>query len=630
MFRNYIQWNNIQSQESPFGSFATYADQNPYEAIRDEDGNYKKKLGDWGRSDNGNPLYDAHLKSYDRTTQNDFSNNFNLRWTITDGLRLDTRVAVMLQKSQRQNFKDPASSVFDNVQFTRKGTKSILDDEIRTWDLNALLLYGRGYGKHFLNLTLGANATQKEMTRSGFSVQGFLTGNTDDINFAADILDKPTGDNEKNRLVGFLASANYSFDNIYLLDFSGRYDGASQFGSNVRFAPFWSLGAGINVHNYKGFKQNYPWITNLKLRTNYGQVGKAGFSQSVSKSTYKYNFEYWYVSGIGANLVSLANPDLEWEKTTMFDAGLDISVFNKFSVTFNYYKKTTVDLIGDITLPVSTGFASYKSNLGEILNEGYEINTRLQVLTSRNVNLNLYATAAHNTNKFLKIGDALKEYNKRVEQYYDAHSVVNKPLNKYYEGASQTAIYAMRSLGINPADGREIFVDRDGNITYTWNESQHVVVGDTEPKVRGAFGFNFSYKSFFIFTGFTYEYGGDMYNETLVRKVENADVYKNVDRRVFQDRWQQPGDITHLKDVRLWNTPTRVTSRFVQRNNYIDFNSITIGYDIPQRILSKWKINNCRVQASSNELGRISSIDTERGTVYPYARTINFTVNLGF
>ena len=631
MFRNYIQWNNIQSRESPFGSFGTYAQQNPYEAITDEEGNYKKELGDWGHpGDRGNPLYDAHLKSYNRTTSNDFSNNFNLRWTITDGLRLDTRVAVMLQKSQQQDFKDPASSQFERLDFTKKGTKAILDDEMQTWDFNALLVYGKGYGKHYLNTTIGANAAQKNMTRSGYSVVGFLTGNTDDVNFAADILSKPTGDNEKSRLLGFMASANYSYDNIYLLDFSGRYDGASQFGANVRFAPFWSLGAGINLHNYKGVQENYPWLTNFKVRTNYGQVGKAGFSQSVSKSTYRYNFDNWYAFGIGANLVTIANPDLEWEKTTMFDAGFDITVFNKLSLTVNYYNKKTVDLIGDITLPFSTGFKSYKSNLGEILNEGYEISARYQVLTRKDFNLNVYATASHNRNKFLKIGDALKEYNNRVEQYYKDHSVVNKPLNKYFEGASQTAIYAMRSLGINPADGREVFLDQNGQTTYTWNQSQHVVVGDSEPKLRGSFGFNFSYKSFFIFTGFLYEYGGDMYNSTLVSKVENANVYKNVDSRVFSDRWQKPGDITHLKDIRLWNETTRVTSRFVQRNNYIDFSSVTIGYDLPQQFLRRWKVNNCRVQLTSNELGRISSIDIERGTDYPYARTVNLTLNLGF
>jgi TonB-linked SusC/RagA family outer membrane protein len=631
MFRNYIQWNNIRSQESPFGSFATYAEQNPYETFLDEDGNYLFELGDWGHpGGRGNPLYDAHLKSYNRTTHNDFSNNFNLRWTIADGLRLDTRVAIMLQKSQQQVFKDPASYEFKNAEYDKKGTKSILDDELRSWDFNALLLYGKGFGKHFLNMTLGANAAQKDMSRSGFTVQGFLTGNTDDVNFAADILNKPTGDNEKNRLLGFLASANYTFNNIYLLDFSGRYDGASQFGSNVRFAPFWSLGVGINIHNYPAIQRKYPWLTNLKVRSNYGQVGKAGFSQSVSKSTYRYNFETWYAFGIGANLISIANPDLEWEKTKMFDAGIDITVFNKISLTVNYYNKKTIDLIGDITLPASTGFKSYKSNLGEILNEGFELNARYQILTTRNFNLNVYATAAHNSNKFLKIGDALKEYNKRVDQYYKDHRVVNKPLNKYYEGASQTSIYAMQSLGINPADGREIFLDRNGQVTYHWDQTQHVVVGDTEPDLRGAFGFNFSYKSLFIFAGFLYEYGGDMYNSTLVQKVENANVYKNVDRRVFSDRWQKPGDITHLKDIRLWNEITQVTSRFVQRNNYIDFNSITIGYDLPKRFISRWNIQTCRVQLTSSDLGRISTIDTERGTDYPYARTINFTVNLSF
>lgn len=102
----------------------------------------------------------------------------------------------------------------------------------------------------------------------------------------------------------FIAYARRAVRNL-CVDFSGRYDGASQFGSNVRFAPFWSAGAGINLHNYAVVRENMPWITNFKLRTNYGQVGKAGFSQSVSKSTYRYTFDQWYASGIGATIISL-------------------------------------------------------------------------------------------------------------------------------------------------------------------------------------------------------------------------------------------------------------------------------------------------------------------------------------
>src|SRR5690606_23354318 len=109
---------------------------------------------------------------------------------------------------------------------------------------------------------------------------------------------------------------------------------------------------GINVHNYAFFRENAPWVTNFKVRTNYGQVGKAGFSQSVSKSTYRYTFDHWYASGIGATIISLANPDLEWEKTQMFDAGFDLRLFNRLNLTANYYHKRTIDLIGDITLPL--------------------------------------------------------------------------------------------------------------------------------------------------------------------------------------------------------------------------------------------------------------------------------------
>ena len=305
-------------------------------------------------------------------------------------------------------------------------------------------------------------------------------------------------------------------------------------------------------------------------------------------------------------------------------------MFNKFSVAASYYNKNTVDLIGDITLPLSTGFSSFKSNLGEIVNKGFELNARVTAISKKDLSLNIYGTASHNTNKFVKIHNALKEYNRLVEEYYRNNRSVNKPLMKYYEGASQTAIYAMRSLGINPADGKEIYIKSDGSTTYDWSESELVVVGDTEPTIRGAFGMNLSWKSFYMFTGFLYEFGGEQYNSTLVSKVENANVYYNVDRRVFTDRWQKPGDVTFLKDIREWNVPTRVTSRFVQRNNNISFNSVTFGYNLPKKLIAKYKIETCKIQLTANDLGHLATIRRERGTSYPYARTFNVSVNLTF
>jgi TonB-linked SusC/RagA family outer membrane protein len=632
-FNNYLEWNNLQAKESPYGSFSTYAALNPYDRYLDENGNYMPKLTQWyghpGISIN--PLYDATLKSYNRTIQNEFTNNFNFKWFISNELRFDSRIAISNSRSEQQIFKDPASSEFANVtDYLKKGYKSISNNSYSSVDANAFLFYVKSIKKHQVNFTLGGNIKETNRYSSSFTVTGFPSGTTDDVSFGAQILNKPSGMSDVTRTVGFFSSLNYTFDNTYLIDFSGRYDGASQFGNNSKFAPFWSLGFGVNVHSYRFIKENFHWINNFKLRTNYGQLGKANFSQSLSKSTYNYNFDQWYIDGIGAIMQSLGNPDLEWEKTRMFDVGFDLTIFKKLSLTAGYYHKNTIDLIGDITLPLSAGFSSFKSNLGEIVNQGFELNARLNVVNKKDLNLDIYGTASHNENRFVKIHNALKEYNRLVEEYYRDHNTVNKPLMKYYEGASQTAIYAMRSIGINPADGKEIYLNADGTPTYEWNESQLVVVGDTEPAIRGAFGLNFSYKSVYLFTGFLYEFGGEQYNSTLVSKVENANVYYNVDKRVFTDRWQKPGDVTFLKDIKDWNTPTKVTSRFVQKNNTVSFNSITLGYNVPRKILSKYKIENCKIQLTANDLLYLSTVERERGTSYPFARTVNISVNLNF
>lgn len=631
-FYNYLEWNNLKSQESPYGNFSTYTMLNPYDTYLDDKGDYLPVLRQWiGHSGSSiNPLYDATLKSYDRSVANEFSNNFNFKWFISDAMRFDSRIAISNGRSEQQIFKDPASSEFERTEFLEKGYKSILNNNNSSVDVNAFLIFGKSINKHLVNFTLGGNGKETNRYASSFRVVGFPSGNTDDISFGAQIPTKPSGMSDVVRTIGLFGSANYTFDNIYMVDFSGRYDGASQFGNNSKFAPFWSSGFGINIHNYHFVRKNAPWINLLKIRTNYGQLGKANFSQSLSKATYNYNFDQWYVDGIGAIMQTLGNPDLEWEKTRMFDLGFDLTLFNKFSVTVNYYNKKTIDLIGDITLPLSTGFTSFKSNLGEMVNKGFELNARITAVSTKDINLNIYGTASHNTNKYVKIHDALKEYNRMVEEYYRLHYSVNKPLMKYYEGASQTAIYAMKSMGINPADGKEVYLKADGTSTYEWNESELVVVGDTEPFVRGAFGMNLSWKSLYVFTGFIYEFGGEQYNSTLVSKVENANVYYNVDRRVFTDRWQKPGDVTFLKDIRDWNVPTRVTSRFVQKNNNISFNSVTLGYNLPKKILSKYKIEDCKLQLTANDLGHVSTIKRERGTSYPYARIFNLSVHLNF
>lgn len=116
-----------------------------------------------------------------------------------------------------------------------------------------------------------------------------------------------------------------------------------------------------------------------------------------------------------------------------------------------------------------------------------------------------------------------------------------KPLVQFKEGQSTTAIYAVRSLGINPMNGKELFYDLNGNLTYDWSAANKVVCGDTEPKVSGSFGANADWKGFNLNVSFLYQLGGQVYNQTLVDRVEDADLSRNVDERVLKGRWPETG-----------------------------------------------------------------------------------------
>src|SRR5690606_1361372 len=147
------------------------------------------------------------------------------------------------------------------------------------------------------------------------------------------------------------------------------------------------------------------------------------------------------------------------------------------------------------------------------------------------------------------------------------------------EGQSFSAIWAVPSRGIDPATGQEIYVQPDGSITTIWNANNLAVVGDTEPYLDGNAGVNFTYKGLMVNLGMLYRFGGQMYNQTLVDKVENANIYYNVDRRIFEDRWVKPGDVTKYKNI-ADKTTTRATSRFVEDDDLWQLSSINVSYEL--------------------------------------------------
>jgi hypothetical protein len=415
-------------------------------------------------------------------------------------------------------------------------------------------------------------------------------------------------------------------------------DGSSLFGSNRHFAPFWSLGLGWNVHKEKFI--HIPEVVNrLKLRASFGSTGSQNFPFFASAQTYSYLTSTRYLDNIGATMLNLGNPDLRWQQTNKLNTGVDLELFKgRIQATFNYYVEKTNDLFTVINTTPSSGFSSFYANLGTVQNRGIELYLTAFVLKNetKNTYWSFYANLLNNKNRLLKISDALKEQNdKAVGEQTKTTDPITSPVLQYSEGQSISTIYAVRSQGIDPSTGDEIFLTRDGQQTYRWDPRDEVPVGDNQPKVSGNLGTNFMYRGISVNVSMRTELGGQLYNKTLSDRVENADPVYNVDERVLTDRWQKPGDQAKYKGLATLDGTTRTditraTSRFIQDNNTLYCDAITLGYLFPRRLTEKWKMSRFQCYVYINNPFVVSSIRQERGIDFPFARNYALSIQLGF
>ena len=174
-----------------------------------------------------------------------------------------------------------------------------------------------------------------------------------------------------------------------------------------------------------------------------------------------------------------------------------------------------------------------------------------------------------------------------------------------------------------------MFISKDGTVGNKWIASENVAVGNTEPKINGSISTNFYYRGLTLDLYFTYTYGRQQYNQTLQSKIENANIEKNVDKRVFTDRWKNEGDICQFKSLKDYRETTNPTTRFVQDDNTLTFQSLSLGYELPDRIVQKLYLNKVRFSFNMNDVFRLSTIRQERGLSYPFSRGYSFSLNIG-
>ena len=631
-----VSLSESNSSNSPYGSYSQYTRLNPYYIPVDANGQPIKVLDNNTVSGQSkvitNPLYDATVGIKDVTNSLSMNTSLSLEYMILKNLRITEQLSYTRGLAGTDKFLPADHTSFElEDDLTRKGSYFKSTGEMSSWSSNFGINYNLVVDDHLFSVFGNWTVNEDKNNYVNLSATGYPDAHMDDFIFGNKMETSMSNIGSENisRSIGLIGQFSYSYDNRYSADFNISGEASSRY-ANHDLVPFWSVGGRWNVHNEK-WLQGY--LSNLVLRASYGITGEQNFSPSDA-------IEYYTFSGtmrpyssfpvLGALLSGLNNTGLGWAKTHNTSLSLDLGFWkNRVNLAFNYYNNITKELLTSYDLAPSTGFATMVMNAGELQNRGFDVT--LNVVAMQNLRKQFFwtvsANANANKNKIRKLSDYLKKVNEQQMASADA------PLPQYREGESTTTLYVVRSLGVDPVTGKEVYLKRDGTKTFVWNANDKVAVGDLNPKISGTVSSSINWKDMSCTLGFTYKYGGIVYNQTLVDKIENQNVAYNLDYRAGQNRWEKPGDVTPYVGFSPTGANTPASTRFIMDDNEIRLATLNLGYRFTGedfKYLRRANIDVLALNFTTNDLARISSIKMERGLDYPFARSYTLSLSIMF
>lgn len=610
-------------------AFSRFAQMNPFYTKHTEDGQVAKYvyMDPQSKEKIWNPLWDLRQNSYRKGDIMGITDNFQFEWRASRQLRIRGNLQYSTSKTTNETYVSPNETSQDGLDLQKRGSYNNSNSSANRYSGRLNASYGAYWGIHTLNAVGGMQFSDSHTKSHAYGVQGYLNDKFSNPNFSVGYPEggKPSSSDTHSRNVSYYANLNYAWDMRYLLDFNLSRSGASQFGIDDPFTTTWSVGVGWNAHNEKWFKPN-KYISYLKLNASYGNPGNQNYDAKLASSIYTYFTNYTNPFGLAALVSQWGNSGLKWQKTDTYNVGLTVNMFQqKLSLSTSYQIRMTDPLLVRIDLPSSTGATSAPMNIGGTDNRSWSLNATYYVF--RRGDLNWYFSGNINTNstKYYKIGDLLEQYNEAGRG--------SKSLERMYDGASTTGLYIVRSAGIDPATGNEIFIRKDGTYTYEWSADDEVLYGDTNPDFSGSLSTSLLYKGFSFGATFSFRSGAEVYLSTLMNKVENisnAALKYNQDLRALTDRWKKPGDIAKYKRIDDTST-TNQSSRFVATEHTLDCASINFGYrTTTMPFLRTIGASSFDIRFYMNDLFHLSNIKEERGLSYPFQRSFSLSLGLSF
>ena len=612
---------------APVANYALF--QSPSSVAYNADGSFAPGGGYVSR----NPLYDwQHM--YDRNTVHRAFNTIKADFKILDGLNFSQKIAYDFISGKEDVLWDRYSG--DGA--SSGGNFQRIANEVKQLNAQSQLNYVRSFGEHNLDALLGFETEDftyslNYLNGSDYPGELYEVGNAGTTRASSQYV--------QNRLVSYLGRVNYNYANRYYFGLSFRRDGSSRLARSNRWGDFWSVSGSWRFTDEPFMASVRPVLNDGKLRMSYGLNGTQPSASYGYLNLIQYGERYNGRPGIG--VATAGNPDLKWEKNKAFNVGVDLSFINRINVAFDYYSRTTSDLIYDMPISFIPGYfsdsgATQARNIGSLRNRGFELTISSVNIAKKDFSWNTSLNMGHNRNKVLSLNGLINE---AVDSDYPR-------LILHRVGETYNAYYGYEYAGVDPATGAETYYVNDPDnpsrqTTTNVNEAHKVILGSSEAAIQGGITNNITWKFVDLGFTFTYQLGGDAYDYLRFQHSNGGeDMYytSTPTYNKLEDMWKGPGDTSAKLPKFQYGGNFVYSSRWMMPLDYLRLKNLTLGFSAPQSYLRRLGLSKARVYFSGNNLLTFKSsklyVDPEvpvsgaAAFETPQLRTFTFGVEIGF
>lgn len=587
-------------------------------------------------------LWGINPLSYKYATN--FSTNYNatifqaLNVDLTNHLKFTSNISARADLSKQVAM---TPSFILNAQQTTNNARAINILNTKWSNENYFNYYRVLKGKHHLSSVVGFSMDKwnreveriygKDSPSDDIYTMNAFVGNLD--------LNNTNSLKEGNAMMSYFFRGTYNYLSRYIISINYRADGSSRFSNNTRWGHFPSLSIAWRVSDEKIFANTKEVFDDIKIRSSIGKTG----NQSIGNYDYMMLYD---VGGVYDDIVSLTPyslglSNLKWEETSQFNIGLDMRLFDRINLTFDYYNKYTEDLLTNYQLPKEIGFNSIRRNIGSISNKGFEFLINGDLIRTGGWLWNMSFNIAKNDNKIIelsdgkpylvnstwlvqeggKIGDFYGYKNLGVFQYDESNAFTEdwQRLTPVFENEVFQNRYLLNGVAYNGNVHKKTLPNgepfRGGDIDWdnsheaegekgVINDKDRQIIGNAQPKLYGGLNSSLDYKSFSLLVSFYYSLGGELYNQALatINSNDNANVMPSPD--FVRNTWIEQGDVAkYPRPVADYFQNNRtVDSYYIEDASYIRLQNVRLGYSLPSSLSKKISLRNLELFVYCNNV----------------------------